>query len=78
MERAKLYQQGGSTVVIIPKNYLKSLGWQRGDNVYVILEGPNKISYVKQATCDDYVFPGVKLTHNKKEKSDEKDRIHTT
>lgn len=76
MEKAKLYRQGGSTVVIIPKNYLKSLGWQRGEVVHVMLEGPGRISYFKLG--DDYtIFKLTQLkTSIKKEKSDEADRIH--
>ena len=78
MERAKLYKQGGSTVVIIPKNYLKSLGWQRGDEVMVILEGPNKISYFKVSGSDLHFKPGTFLTLTTKENTSETDRIHTT
>lgn len=78
MEKAKLYKQGGSTVVIIPKNYLKSLGWQRGDVVYVILEGPNKISYFKADGSDSLFKPQHRTTLTKKESFSETDRIHTT
>ena len=78
MERAKLYRQGGSTVVIIPKNYLKSLGWNRGDEVYVILEGPNKITYFKANGSDSLFKPRHHITLTKKESSSEADRIHTT
>ena len=68
MEKAKLYKQGGSTVIIIPKNYLKSLGWQRGDEVIVILEGPNKISYYKPKDSDLLFKPMRIITSTKKER----------
>lgn len=78
MEKAKLYKQGGSIVVTIPQNYLKSLGWQRGDEVLVILEGPDKISYLKVHGSDWLFKPHSPITLTKKEKSNEADRIHIT
>jgi len=50
MEIAKLYRQGGSTVLAIPKRYLKTLGWKPGDQVKVILVGDDSILIKNSAT----------------------------
>lgn len=47
MEVAKLYKQGGSTVIALPQKYLQTLGWKAGEKVIVILQGPTMMSLLK-------------------------------
>jgi len=67
METVKLYKAGTSIVAVIPKNYLKTLGWQPGEKINVILEGLNKISYVKLQENDKVFKPAQSITLTKKE-----------
>ena len=43
MATAKLYKQGGSTVMAIPARYLKSLEWAPGTDLEVLLVGGDQI-----------------------------------
>lgn len=67
METVKLYKAGTSIVAVIPKNYLKTLGWQAGERISVILESPNKISFVKLREGDNVFKLDRSITSIKKE-----------
>lgn len=78
METVKLYKAGTSIVAVIPKNYLKTLGWQPGERVSVILESSNKISFVKLQESDKIFKLSKPITPLKKEVSHEADNLNTT
>lgn len=37
MQIGKIYKQGGSQVLALPKSYLESLGWTKGTRVQIYL-----------------------------------------
>ena len=43
MATAKLYKQGGATVIAIPARYLKSLEWAPGTDLEVLLVGGDQV-----------------------------------
>lgn len=78
MRTVKLYKAGSSLVAVIPKSYLKTLGWQPGDRISVILESLYKISFFKLPEGDNFLNPFLPKPSIKKECSHETDNLNTT
>lgn len=67
MATAKLYKQGGSTVMAIPARYLKSLEWIPGTDLEVLLVGGDQI-LIRKLTQAITLKPSTGLWGPEKEK----------
>lgn len=67
METRKLYNQGKSTVLVIPSKYLKALNWAPQDNIGIALLPNMTLNLSKGQTQFDMLKPTPQTPDQKKE-----------
>jgi antitoxin component of MazEF toxin-antitoxin module len=75
MEIAKLYKQGGSTVIALPQKYLQTLGWKAGEKIIVILQGPTMMSLIKAGEQQEFQQMAQKAIVQERTALDETDAV---